>query len=108
MSDLGISPSTFEITPAQPILTSPNGGEIWHINSTKNITWNSSTFHSNVKLEYSIDNGFSYNLITNSTNNDGAHPWVIPNTPSNQVIIKASNDLEFSLKCIYLPVTTSL
>ncbi|MFT4684331.1 MAG: hypothetical protein ACI83H_002813, partial [Glaciecola sp.] len=88
---LGISNATFEISAAQPILTSPNGGETWPINASRNITWTPSTFHSTVKLEYSTDNGSSFNLITNSTTNDGSHPWIIPNAPSGQVLVRASN-----------------
>lgn len=88
---LDISNAIFEISAAQPILNSPNGGEVWAINTNRNITWNTSTFHSTVKLEYSTDNGVSYNLITNAATNSGSYSWLVPNTPSNFVIIRASN-----------------
>ncbi len=88
---LDISNAVFEISAATPILLTPNGGEIWTVDATKNITWNSTTFHSTVKLEYSTDNGFSYNLITNAAPNTGSYAWNIPNTPSTQVLVRASN-----------------
>ncbi|HLP21808.1 MAG TPA: hypothetical protein VK174_15955, partial [Chitinophagales bacterium] len=86
-----ISNAVFEISAATPILTSPNGAEVWNINSNQNITWNTATFHSTVKLEYSTDNGVNYNLITNNAPNTGLYVWNIPNTPSTQVLVRASN-----------------
>ena len=88
---LDLSNAVFEISPAQPILTAPNGGEVWTITSNRNITWNTTTFHTNVKLEYSTDNGATYNLITASTTNSGTYTWNIPNTPTTQALVRASN-----------------
>ncbi|MCD6068759.1 MAG: hypothetical protein K0S33_3585, partial [Bacteroidetes bacterium] len=86
-----LSNTPFEISAATPILTAPNGGEIWTINSNRNVTWNTTTFHTTVKLEYSVDGGSTYNLITASTPNTGSYVWTIPNAPSGQVRVKASN-----------------
>jgi hypothetical protein len=86
-----ISNAVFEMSAATPILTAPNGGEVWNINSNQNITWNTATFHSTVKLEYSTDNGVNYNLITSNAPNTGSYTWTIPNTPSTQVKVRASN-----------------
>jgi hypothetical protein len=88
---LDVSNANFEISPATPILTAPNGGEQWTITSNRTITWNTATFYTNVKLEYSTDNGLTYNLITASTANSGSYTWNIPNAPSTQALVKASN-----------------
>ena len=88
---LDLSNAVFTISPAQPVLTSPNGGEQWTIDATRNITWTTSTFYTTVKLEYSTDNGASYNLITGFAPNTGTYAWVIPNSPSAQVLVRASN-----------------
>jgi hypothetical protein len=86
-----ISDAVFEILPAIPVLTAPNGGEVWTVNSNRNITWNTTTFHTNVMLEYSTDNGANWNLITSSTPNNGSYTWTIPNTPTTQAKIRAKN-----------------
>ena len=79
------------IIPAQPILTSPNGGEVWNVNSTRTITWNSATLYTNVNIEYSIDNGVTWNTVISSTPNDGSHSWTVPFNPSTQALLRISN-----------------
>ncbi len=44
-------------------LTSPNGGETWFVNDSRNITWTKTGSIANVKLEYS-KNGFADELQT--------------------------------------------
>ncbi|MBS1734306.1 MAG: hypothetical protein JST02_13510, partial [Bacteroidetes bacterium] len=85
------SDANFTVTAAQPILTYPNGGEqIWS-GTTSTIVWNSSTFYSNVRLEYSLDNGTTWQLITSSTTNNGSYSWTVPNVNSTTCLVKASN-----------------
>ena len=88
---MDVSNAVFEITPAVPVLTAPNGSEQWTINSSRNITWNPATFYGPVKLEWSFDNGANYNTIISSTSNTGSYAWTIPNTPSNQCFVRISN-----------------
>ena len=45
-------------------VTSPNGYESWQVGTTHNITW-STTNISNVKIEYSYDNGSSWQIVIN-------------------------------------------
>ncbi|MBS1732051.1 MAG: hypothetical protein JST02_02030, partial [Bacteroidetes bacterium] len=86
------SDNVFTITPAQPILTYPNGGQTFGWNQPITITWNSSTYYSTVRLDYSIDNGVTWTNITTSTTNNGSYSWSIPaNINSTQCLIKASN-----------------
>ncbi len=98
--------------PVSPQITvvAPNGGENWTIGSTRQIVWNAQAVQ-NVKLEYSTNNGATWNYIAtvpalaNKSNNSndaetsgksiegtlGTYNWVIPNTPSNQCLVKVSD-----------------
>ncbi|MDP1726000.1 MAG: DNRLRE domain-containing protein [Bacteroidota bacterium] len=89
-----ISDSTFSIVnPTSILLISPNGGETWYINKTNTITW-TSTNVTNVKLNYSLNNGASWVFLgsTNSNTTGGAYAWNIPPTiPTGSAKIKVSD-----------------
>jgi murein DD-endopeptidase MepM/ murein hydrolase activator NlpD len=59
-------------------VTSPNGGENWSSASVQSITWTSSGFVDNVKLEYTLDNGKHWNAIISSATNSGSYLWTVP------------------------------
>ena len=59
----------------------PNGGEIWQTGSTKVIRWSSEDVVGSISIELFRNNN-SVTKITNSTNNDGAFDWVIPDALS--------------------------
>ncbi|MGA2586222.1 MAG: SBBP repeat-containing protein [Candidatus Aminicenantales bacterium] len=59
-------------------VTSPNGGESWHVGFTENITWLTSGKVGNVKIEYSPDDGTTWTEIVSSTENDGTYAWFVP------------------------------
>jgi photosystem II stability/assembly factor-like uncharacterized protein len=71
-------------------VTSPNGGEEWSVGSTRAITWTSS-FVTNVKIEYTTDGGSNWITIINSTPSSGTYIWTIPNTPSNICKVKITD-----------------
>jgi hypothetical protein len=72
-------------------LTSPVGGEAWLAGSTQNITW-TSTGVTNVKLEYSSDNGSTWSTISASTAaSAGTYAWTTPNTVSTQYKVRISD-----------------
>ena len=80
------APETTSLT-----LTSPIDSEAWTVGTSHNITWNYTSV-SNVKIEYSIDNGVSWTMITTSTPaSAGSYVWTIPNTPSINCIIKITD-----------------
>lgn len=86
-----ISNATFTISPATPIVTAPNGGETWVVNSTRTIAWNQSTYYSNVDIEYSTNGGSTWTSIASNQSNTGGYSWLIPNTPSANAKIRISN-----------------
>jgi hypothetical protein len=82
----------FTITPAVPILTAPNGGQVWYAGTGNGITWNPAYIYtSTVRLDYSIDNGTTWILISNGTFNDGEEYWVVPNANSSNCLVRISN-----------------
>ncbi|MEI6823214.1 MAG: hypothetical protein WCL51_14885, partial [Bacteroidota bacterium] len=86
-----VSNSTFTIN-GSLILLSPNNGQIWITGTTQNITYSyNSSSVSNVKLEYSTDNGINWSTIISSTAATGAYSWVVPDFPTTQARIKVSD-----------------
>ncbi len=60
------------------LLSSPNGNEIWGTGSQHAITWSTASV-SNVKLEFSIDDGSSWTQIVSSVSaSSGTYDWAIP------------------------------
>ncbi len=85
------SDAVFTISAAPYIaVTSPNGGENWQVGSSQNITW-SWTSVSNVKIEYTTNNGSNWTPIIASTPCDGLYSWTIPNTPSAQCKVRITD-----------------
>lgn len=69
-------------------LNSPNGGELWKVGETHQITWNSSGI-STVKIEYST--GSTWVVVAASVNASlKTYDWIIPNTPSTNCKVKIS------------------
>jgi hypothetical protein len=72
-------------------LTSPDGGEKWRGGSTQAIIWTTSGIVENVMIEYSLDNGSTWDTITALTQNDGTFLWTVPNISSDQCMLKISD-----------------
>jgi uncharacterized protein (TIGR02145 family) len=69
----------------------PNGGESYYPNNTVNISWSFRNIDT-VKIEYSVNNGSTWNVIAASVVADlQTYPWTIPNSPSTQCLIKVSD-----------------
>jgi hypothetical protein len=85
------SDAEFSIAPVATLtLTSPNGGETWQANSDHTITWTSSGAITTVKLEISSDGGGSWLEIAGSIANNGFYAWTVPNTLSEQCLVKVT------------------
>ncbi len=71
-------------------MASPNGGEIWEVNSSQTITWTSDGGAAQVALHYSVNNGGQWMEITASTTNDGSYGWTVPSNPSAECLVRVT------------------
>jgi len=72
-------------------VTSPNGGEDWLVGSQQNVTWTSSNV-TNVKINYSTDNGVSWlNVVSSVPAASGSYSWTVSNTPSTECLVRISD-----------------
>lgn len=79
-------------TPTSSItVTSPNGDENWAVGSTHTIQWNSTGSITSVKVEYSTNGGSTWTTVSSSTANDGSYTWVVPDTPSENCLVRISD-----------------
>ncbi len=83
-------PDTIEIT-------SPNGGEVWMSSSVQQITWTYNNVDE-VTLEYTIDDGNSWDVISNSTPaSQLTYDWTVPTTPSNLCRVRITENTRPSI-----------
>ncbi|MCW8805174.1 MAG: Omp28-related outer membrane protein, partial [Ignavibacteriaceae bacterium] len=69
-------------------VTNPNGGEFWEVGTEQIISWQSNGVNL-INLEYSTDNGTSWNQIANLIpSSDDYYNWTVPNTPSTECRVK--------------------
>ncbi len=72
-------------------LLTPNGGENWIAGTSQSITWLSDGVN-DVKIEYSTDDGNSWNIITSSMSASTLnYSWTVPNTTSANCIVRISD-----------------
>jgi hypothetical protein len=92
-----ISDDVFSIEPSI-ILITPNGdggGEVWRVCTETSITWTSGGTGNYFKIEYSIDNGLSWNTIQSSYYSSGynnSYNWTLPNTPSSECLVRVTDN----------------
>ncbi|MFZ6034064.1 MAG: PQQ-binding-like beta-propeller repeat protein [Melioribacter sp.] len=85
------SDETFTILIKTLKLTKPNGGEAWTSGTEQEIAWSSSNIQ-NVKLEYSSDNGTTWNEIMAITSaGSGKYKWVVPTVNSDSCLVRVSD-----------------
>ena len=70
-------------------VTTPNGLESWKIGTSQQINWFSNVL--NVKIDYSVNDGLSWNEIAAFTENDGVYDWLIPVENSEECRIRISD-----------------
>ena len=71
----------FTIAEPSLVVTSPDGGEAFIMDSTYEITWCWSCVES-VKIEYSTDGGTNFTVV-DTTESNGSYSWQVPDTPSD-------------------------
>ena len=82
----------FTILPGIPQVTSPNGGQEYYVGTAYNITWTEQYYYTDfVTIQYSTNNGSSWLPIANAVSNSGTYSWTVPNTLSQQCLVKVSD-----------------
>lgn len=69
-------------------LVSPNGNEFWQVGKTPNIIWESNNIFDDVYIEYSTNNGISWNPIATVSSATEHFPWTIPNAVSKICLVR--------------------
>ncbi|MBI5218940.1 MAG: T9SS type A sorting domain-containing protein [Bacteroidia bacterium] len=86
-----VSNASFTVTPAQPQLLTPNGGNTLYYASSYSITWTNQYFNGTyVSLYLSADSGLTWSPIASVTENDGTYSWTIPAIYSNKCLVKVT------------------
>jgi hypothetical protein len=76
-------------------ITTPNGGEDLYFGETKRISWNASNLTSNLKLEYSTDNGSTWNtIVDNRSRTISYYDWIVPQITTNTALVRVSTIAE--------------
>jgi Leucine-rich repeat (LRR) protein len=112
-----VSDVLFTISPVQSItVTGPNGGEEWYTGSNHDITWTSTGTIDSVKIEYSTNNGSDWSDVIASVPDTGAYLWTIPDTPSDNCLVRVidtdgnpsdTSDAVFTISYVpYITVTS--
>jgi hypothetical protein len=80
------------------LVSSPNTNVLWKAGYSYNITWLLTGSVSNVKLEYTTNNGNNWMIITGSVPaSSQSYSWLVPNTPSNSCRVRISDSLNSAL-----------
>ncbi|MCP5047569.1 MAG: hypothetical protein GY940_10380 [bacterium] len=81
-----VSNNTFTISAVQPSITvtSPNGGEVWLRGSTQTITWTSTGYIGDVKIQLSKSGGSGWSTIKTTAPNTGSYQWKLPNVTNTK------------------------
>lgn len=86
----------YRFSPAPVKVVRPNGGEFFSIGYMDSIKWTSTV--NDVKIEYSTDSGNNWNIIENSIPAaSGKYAWMLPNTPSENSLVKISDAVNDSI-----------
>ena len=64
-----------DVNPTIEVLV-PNGGEVWFFGQSYDIEWTSNAITGNVNIEYSPDNGGTWNAVAMNTTDDGIEAWI--------------------------------
>ena len=92
-----VNPSFFDLSDScfavfsQLTVTAPNGGEVWYVGESRDITWAPSGIGGDVFMEYSTNSGSTWLVLTVATPDDGSHSWTIPNTTTTNGRVKITH-----------------
>ncbi len=81
-----------EFTVREPLtILSPNGGEFWAVDSDQEVKWNLSGDSNSVMIEYSTNNGGSWETVEPDMPNSGSYVWTVPDVNSQQCLVKITD-----------------
>lgn len=91
-------------TPTGPTITitTPGGAVSWKGGVTYAVKWKTTGTVDTVDIEYTVDNGKTYQVLVKDTANDGQHAWTLPKVNSSGCrlwvngIGPQGNDIDFS------------
>ncbi len=83
--------TTFTIIGSNLTLLTPNGAEIWNGGSSQAIAWNTTGSVQQVNLDYSMDQGQTWNVISSNEANTGGYLWEVPEVQSGQTLVRVSD-----------------
>lgn len=69
----------------------PDGGEDLHMGGDCNITWDSFGSGDNVKIELTRDDGTTWEVLADSTENDGSYLWTVDGLLSGECRIRVTS-----------------
>ena len=90
------SDTTFTLYTDPLALSHPHGGEQWFAGSSRIIDWVSYGIQE-VNVDYSTDNGSSWNYITKRPASTGSYHWIVPESPSSVCKIRISDAADSTL-----------
>jgi len=83
--------SPFAIAASRVTVIAPNGGEVWLRNTLHLVVWSASATIDSVKIEHSINNGVDWSVIAAKVPNNGSFEWQVPDTVSEQLLVRISD-----------------
>lgn len=69
-------------------IVQPNGGELFRVGETREITWSTTGSISQVDILFSNDGGSGWSTVASQINNQDNYQWIVHNQVSNQCKIK--------------------
>lgn len=72
----------------------------WGVSETRNITWQTRGLVPNIKLEYTLDNGTTWNSIVDSTANGNSYSWMAPDHHGSQARIRISDVADATINAV--------
>ncbi|HOD17229.1 MAG TPA: M6 family metalloprotease domain-containing protein [Candidatus Cloacimonadota bacterium] len=82
---------TFHVNISNVQVTYPKGGETFFGNAVLTVTWKAKTAYGSVKIEYSANNGQTWQTVTSSAPNTGSYNWQsLPIIDSNQCLVRVT------------------
>jgi hypothetical protein len=85
------NPIVFDTTNPVLNLTSLNSAESFLGGAVAVVTWTGSDLNSGttpMRIEYSSDNGTSWNVVVNGVSNSGTYNWTLPSVTSKQYLVR--------------------